>query len=1644
MSSPESGEGKKSWRQSDPAAKPAAEPASEGPAGEAAAPAPAKSRRYLGGKTSASIESRAPLWYRLLVPTTALALIVAALVVLALAIQFWYAKPVLIAWAVTDYESKFIPINEFAHKDVETIRSQSAFDTERLVTNNSPQEVSYFEDVGATVGKIDAKTLVVYVSAHGVVEGGEPVLLTAEKGRESRYPVQTLLERIAQSPSRNKLLILDATRIDAEFEMGLLGNDFAELLEARFDKIDKGPGSFWLVASGRRGEKAWASRRIGHSVFGALAAYALRGGVGVDARTASGDGGEDSLIWASEFVDFIRPRVSAWASANRIGSTQNLLVKTHGPDFEVRSVDRSVTSLATMDAPPDAGKGSKKKPTPPAAEAPAEGEGAAKPDKQPPPEIAEGLQKDFESLQKKGASLEKTLASLNKGEEVDPAVLDRGVESLLQDLWEFRDRIEARGEARRRSIADFRPYEWAGFNEKLLLLEKRYLAGEAARVGREILDVVLRDAQTLLRPMDFEEGRFEWSAAFADDQNKDDPLGELKKRLAGFLKDPKDVKVFEEGQPATAERSLAAMLRKEYVENEQWRPPMDAFLLKTALETRETAEATARLPDPRLDRILRRSIEEADDARRSAELALLLGRVDQARSRYGEAGPKYRTAEAAKVQLAGDLREVRRTAGRLVAYIRWLGADPPDPSRRAQRDEDVRQLEAVVAGVRAYDPSSDQAGEDLRRLANRCRDLERLADNYFASVTNDLPWLKPRAAFELVFLPANKRGVLRGDLISPERPDDDPLTLASNLQLRERDGTVPANPYPLAGLIELVGGSAELAENLRRLGPLSNAEVRLQDVWESEEKRTLRESVGREAAQLLFEAVDGPAPSPAALTSPKDVWLAEMRMLALAPLKARVSDDWREDEFFQQVERRYREDWLSWQVDRFHRDNANLNKAYSETVQLVEAPLNRREPAPSPRFRLKNREIQVDYAGPRDVRLEFLESAGAGGGGARPILVLDWEKDPRLTFRAESAEQGAPRQLRVPLAFVRDRNAWEAKLTAEQAGGVAEDADAKVNAWVESDGRVDWLDLKVRLLKQKPPAAELAFDDPIESTGGVVELYPNQSSGLGIRIRKNVDEKLSASVELESDGESIAWPIELPEGRGIHKLPPPTGKQILTIKRSEMGLAGTLTVRLRSDGQDLGRAREIVVGVRQWDSTNTFRVDTPPLDDERRLVFANVRRTFPEPPPQPIPVWLWLEGTPEGEGDGKTIEGAVAEVQLTYPVPPDFTSTFTVNLDVSGVPRAFRYEGSFSATGRLVPKKQQGVRIASPRPGSVFEPASAPEVELQVDGVRTEEGRLDLYLGVGGPSTMRRVDPPLVGGRRVDLDVVVEPDSGSARIESKVADPVERPFQGAAGFGRKTIVAELRRNGQAIGTSGAVDVFLLPRRTDSLPRVEFEPVDPRRKAVVLGDSVRVVVSAPREDRNGAKLYEAIDHVEFRFNRTEKFDPNAGFEAIPDSGAAVVRLDESGTLQESFSTKILKEESGKWYLAARPVIVYESDRAAREQGKDPGPLAHGRDVFFEFEAVAPGVAATGPAAGKPGRIRGKVEYFGRPARGAKVEIEGGASVEAGIADGEFAFPASNPGKYTVKATYLFSGKEYTGSQTVEIVDGDPKPVTVQVK
>jgi hypothetical protein len=487
-----------------------------------------------------------------------------------------------------------------------------------------------------------------------------------------------------------------------------------------------------------------------------------------------------------------------------------------------------------------------------------------------------------------------------------------------------------------------------------------------------------------------------------------------------------------------------------------------------------------------------------------------------------------------------------------------------------------------------------------------------------------------------------------------------------------------------------------------------------------------------------------------------------------------------------------------------------------------------------------------------------------------------------------------------------------------------------------------------------------------------------------------------------------------------------------------------LTVRLRKDGRDLGRTREIAVGVRQWDSPNTFRVDAPPLDDERRLIFANVKRTFPEPPPQPIPVWLWLEGAPEGEGDGKTIEGGVAEVQLSYAVPPDFPSAFTVNLDVSGVPRAFRYEGNFATTGRLVPTRRQGVRIASPRPGSVFEPNAAPEVKLQVDGVRTEEGRLDLYLGVGGPSTMRRVDPPLVGGRRVDLDVVVEAESDSVRIQSKVADPIERPFQGAAGSGRKTIVAELRRSGEAIGDSGEVDVFLLPRRIDSLPRVEFEPVDSKRRVVVLGDPLRVVVSAPREDRNGAKLYEAIDHIEFRFTRTEKFDPNAGLDAVHESGAPVVRLDESGSVHESFSTKILKEETGKWYLAARPVVVYESDRLAREQGKDPGPLAHGRDVFFEFEAVAPGVAATGPAAGKPGRIRGKVEYFGRPARGAKVEIEGGASADAGVADGEFAFPASSPGKYTVKATYQFSGKEYTGLQTVEVVDGDPKPITIQVK
>ncbi len=186
-------------------------------------------------------------------------------------------------------------------------------------------------------GKLDLA--IIYVGMHGVVnEKNEACLLPSLEGAsllnsDNWLPVSDLLDALfpeneKESRPKKTLLLLDCNRIDANWNMGVLYNDFAERLKAAVEKKWKDYGGLVVINSTSPGQIGWAAPELKGSVFG----YYLWKGL---AGRANND---DNRVSLSELQKYLRENVNDWALTHRgVEQTPMLLenLQKGGKDFSL-------------------------------------------------------------------------------------------------------------------------------------------------------------------------------------------------------------------------------------------------------------------------------------------------------------------------------------------------------------------------------------------------------------------------------------------------------------------------------------------------------------------------------------------------------------------------------------------------------------------------------------------------------------------------------------------------------------------------------------------------------------------------------------------------------------------------------------------------------------------------------------------------------------------------------------------------------------------------------------------------------------------------------------------------------------------------------------------------------------------------------------------------------------------------------------------------------------------------------------------------------------------------------------------------------------------------------------------------------------
>jgi Mg-chelatase subunit ChlD len=263
--------------------------------------------------------------------------------------------PVLVAVA-TNCDAP-LPPNAWAQEDAE--RLQSLDREEVLKCSLIPWESKELgvaelrrELALAAPGGPHKNLVVLYLSMPGAVDGdAEPCLIPpgASPWKSDQWlRVRDLLQQLFPrdqsdklSAQVKKLLILDATRMGSNWNLGLLYNSFAERLQAVLQDVNV-PNLCVLNSTGP-GQVGWAAPELKGSVFGYFLWQGLKG-----AADAEQSGDHDKVVSLQELRQYLKAHVGQWVTENRAAVQEPLLLP---PEADFPIVFRHSSQATAVPAP---------------------------------------------------------------------------------------------------------------------------------------------------------------------------------------------------------------------------------------------------------------------------------------------------------------------------------------------------------------------------------------------------------------------------------------------------------------------------------------------------------------------------------------------------------------------------------------------------------------------------------------------------------------------------------------------------------------------------------------------------------------------------------------------------------------------------------------------------------------------------------------------------------------------------------------------------------------------------------------------------------------------------------------------------------------------------------------------------------------------------------------------------------------------------------------------------------------------------------------------------------------------------------------------------------------------------------------------
>ena len=292
---------------------------------------------------------RAVFLYRLKIAGWAV-LFLALTVVFIVYITRQHKRTPLVLAAVTDYESP-VPPNGWAREDIKRLQQ---LDQDEIV--GFPKKYADWANVAwrdVESGKHNlhdqmeeamreatrlgpGQVVIVYLSMHGVVNGdNEPCLLpptasdasplNGDKWLRVADLLDELFPKHAEKLPKNVLLLLDCSRIDVDWHLGVLHNNFAERLHAVVEEKQREYPGLAVLTSAGPGQIGWTAPELGGSVFGYYVWRGLRG-------EADGWLGKsrDGSVSLRELDAYVREKVAKHVREHRADVQEPMLIASGG------------------------------------------------------------------------------------------------------------------------------------------------------------------------------------------------------------------------------------------------------------------------------------------------------------------------------------------------------------------------------------------------------------------------------------------------------------------------------------------------------------------------------------------------------------------------------------------------------------------------------------------------------------------------------------------------------------------------------------------------------------------------------------------------------------------------------------------------------------------------------------------------------------------------------------------------------------------------------------------------------------------------------------------------------------------------------------------------------------------------------------------------------------------------------------------------------------------------------------------------------------------------------------------------------------------------------------------------------------------